>query len=191
MFRKVTYNILGGVASLVFMLGVMSLLLVPVVAQQRSPAARMFSDQQTHYWRFSVNFNSCVYVGLTCSVKVASVPYNAFIVRAYQQVTTTWNAGTSAAVALGTAVGSGNIVASQVMGAAGAATALTVAGLGIGVTGNGIAQTGTLGGFDIYATILVVGALPTAGASQYVIEYIAPNDGSCTSVPIGATAPAC
>jgi hypothetical protein len=80
---------------------------------QRSFAPRIFPDQQTHYWRFSVNFNSCLYVALTCSVKVASLPYNSFLVRAYQQTTTTWNAGTSASIALGTAVGSGNIVASQ------------------------------------------------------------------------------
>lgn len=171
----------------------------------RSFSPRMFSDQQTHYLRFSVSFNSCVQAGTataqTCSVKVGAVPYNAFLLRAYQQIITSFTVNgttTTGTMALGTAVGSGNIVAAQsVTGAAGGATVLTIvaANVGITVTGNNIAPTGALGGFDIYAT-LAIGAASgtlsvTAGQAIYVLEYIAPNDGSCINVPLGSSSPAC
>src|ERR1700761_3641589 len=148
-------------------------------------APRMFQTQQTHYLRFSVNFNSCVYSSLVCSVKVGNVPYNAFMLRIYSQTTTTWNAGTSASVGLGTVLPAVNLMASTAVTTAGNAASQTVAGLGlgvnssVGVTGNGASATGQDGGFDVYATITIVGALPTAGATQFVVEYIAPNDGSC------------
>jgi hypothetical protein len=167
---------------------------IPALAQ-RSPAPRMFNDQQTHYLRFTVSFNSCVLAAppSSCSVKVGAVPYNAFMIRAYQQVTTAFAGATVANVAFGTASGSANLVAAQSVLAAGGATALTIvaANAGITVTGNGIAQTGALGGFDIWATINITVAPLTAGQATYVFEYIAPNDGSCTPVPTGATAPAC
>lgn len=156
---------------------------------------RMFQTQQTHYLRFSVNSNSCVYVSLVCSVKVGNVPYNAFMLRVYSQTTTTWNAGTSASIGLGTVTPAVNLMASTAVTTAGNAVSQTVAagGLGESVTGNGVAVSTTAqdGGFDIFATITIVGALPTAGSTQFVVEYIAPNDGTCTAVPLGATAPAC
>jgi hypothetical protein len=153
-------------------------------------APRMFQTQQTHYIRFSVNSNSCVYVSLACTVKVGNLPYNAFVLRIYSQTTTTWNAGTSASVGLGVNSPATNLMASAAVTTAGNAAAQTVAvgGLGESVTGNGAAQTGQDGGFDLNATITIVGALPTAGSTQFVVEYIAPNDGSCTN---GASAGAC
>lgn len=152
---------------------------------------RIFPSQQTHYTRFTVAFNSCVYAGLTCSVKVGALPYNAFMVRGYAQDLTTWNAGTSASVALGTAPAGAQIQASTARAAAGAGAAITLASIGVANTGNGIAQSGANGGFDVYATITIVGALPTAGQTVYVLEYAAPNDGTCTLVPVGSTAPGC
>jgi hypothetical protein len=35
------------------------------------------------------------------------------------------------------------------------------------------------------------GAAPSAGQAVIVLEYFAPNDGTCAPVPIGATAAAC
>ena len=68
--------------------------------------------------------------------------------RAYSQTTTTWNAGTSASIGLGTAI---NLMASTAVTAAGNAVAQTVAagGLGESVTGNGATPTGQDGGFDL------------------------------------------
>jgi hypothetical protein len=171
-------------------LGALALCAVTAPAlAQRTAAPRFFTDQQTTYLRFSVNFNSCVAVANTCSFKVGAVPYNAFMVRAYAQTLTGWTATTT--VALGTTSGGAQLVAAAAPAAVGGAAVLTIvaANLGIAATGNGIAQTGALGGFDIYATIGVLA--PTVGASVYVLEFILPNDGACTAVPTGATAPGC
>lgn len=156
-------------------------------------APRQFQTQQTHYIRFSVNSNSCVYSSLVCTFKVGNLPYNAFVLRIYSQTTTTWNAGTSASVGLGVNSPATNLMASAAVTTAGNAVAQTVAAAGLGenVTGNGATQTGQDGGFDLNATITIVGALPTAGATQFVVEYIAPNDGSCINQPLTGASGAC
>ena len=71
--------------------------------------------------------------------------------RAYSQTTTTWNAGTSASIGLGTVLPAINLMASTAVTAAGNAVAQTVAagGLGESVTGNGATPTGQDGGFDL------------------------------------------
>lgn len=195
--RKVASGIGGGIASGLLMLSVAALLLAPLPAKaQRSSAPRIFQTEQTHYIRFSINFNSCVPVSLTCSFKVGTVPYNAFIVRAYTQTYTTFSGGGVAAytVSFGTTTTpTTELMAAVSIITAGNAVAQTVAagGLGSTVTGAGIAQTGTLGGFDIYARVTATTGNPTAGAAVGIIEYIAPNDGSCTQVGLGVTAPGC
>jgi hypothetical protein len=198
MFRKLARNLAGGIAPGVFMLGLGALLVAPLVPAQaqaqRSPAARMFPEQMTAYLRFPINFNSCVPVALTCTFKVAAVPYNAFLVRAFTQTFVTFTGATTATASFGTtATAATNIMAATTVLTAGNAIAQTIAagGLGVTVTGNGIAQTGALGGFDIYVTLTYTVAVPTAGAAVGIIEYIQPNDGACTAVPTGATAPGC
>ena len=163
---------------------------------QRSFSPRLFPDQQTHYWRFTVNFNSCTLPATAgqCSVKVGTLPYNAFVARGYMQVTTAFNSTTTDTLALGTASGGAQLVAATSTHAVAAGAALTIvaANLGIAATGNGIAQTGTLGGFDIWATIAYTGATAaTAGQAIVVLEYFGSNDGSCVNVPLGSTSPAC
>jgi hypothetical protein len=197
MFRKLVNNITGGFAAGLFALGVAALVVAPIVpasAQATRPTApRSFSDQQTTYLRFPINFNSCVPVALTCSFRVGAVPYNSFLVRAYTQTFTTFTGATTATVSFGTSAGSANIMAAATILTAGNAVAQTIAagGLGVTVTGNGIAQTGALGGFDIYATITYTVAVATAGAAVGIIEFIEANDGSCAPVPTGATAAGC
>lgn len=192
MFRKLT---LAGMLAA----GLVMALAAPAQAQ-RAYAPRMFPDQQTHYLRFTVNFNSCplpVAAG-NCSFRVGALPYNAFMLRGYQQVTVAFTSTTTDTLALGTTSGSANVVAAQSTHAATAATVLTLAnpGLGLvgaGVTGNGATQTAQLGGgFDLWATIAYTGATAAAaGQAIIVLEYAAPNDGSCAPVPANATAPAC
>lgn len=177
-------------------LGIGSFLVGPaalalVVPPQFSP--RQFPSQQVHYLRFTVDFNDCVLVAGTCSVKRGSVPYNSYIIRASQQVTTAFNSGTTDTLAIGTASGGAQLVAAQSVHAGTAGLPLTVvaANLGIAATGNGIAQTGSNGGFDIWSTYAQTGAAPTAGTAVIIIEYIAPNDGACVYVPLTATSAAC
>lgn len=197
LFNRALSYMRQSAAAFVVGLGIGSFLVGPaalalVVPQSFAP--RMFQTQQVHYLRFTVNFNSCTYVSLTCSFKVGALPYNAYVLRVNNQVTTAWNAGTSQSIALGTSSAGVNIVASAATGpSTGGGTASTVVAgsIGVAATGNGIASTGTNGGFDLWATITIVGALPTTGQTNYVLEYIAPNDGQCVFVPLASTSPAC
>jgi hypothetical protein len=97
-------------------------------------------------------------------------------------------------LSLGTASAGTQIVNGQDIkgaGTAGIAMTITAANLGIAATGNGIAQTGANGGFDIWATVTYSGAAPSAGTIVFVVEYIGPNDGGCLYVPMGSTSGAC
>jgi hypothetical protein len=155
---------------------------------------RQFPTQQVYYTRFVVNFNDCVLVANTCSVRRGALPYNAFLLRAWQQIITSFNSATTDTLALATTTGGGQIVAAQsVHGATGGATALTVvaANVGIAATGNGIAQTGALAGFDIWSVYAQTGAAPTAGQAVIALEWLGANDGQCIYVPNGSTSPAC
>lgn len=197
---KIIRNIAGAFGIGLSVLAVAALT-TPAFAQPnpltpRSFAARMFPDQQTHYLRFPIAFNSCVPVSLTCSFKVGSVPYNAFIVRAFTQTFTTYSGGSVSAMtaSFGTsATPTTELMAATTILTAGNAVAQSIAagGLGVTVTGNTIAQTGTLGGFDIWVRITASTGYPTAGVGVGIIEYIAPNDGACTNVGTGATAIGC
>ena len=171
--------------------GLFGLVVGPAAALVLPPsyAPRQFPDQMTHYLRFTVNFNSCVPVG-NCSFKVGALPYNAFITRVTSIVPTAFGSTTNS-IALGTASGGGQIVAAIT---ATAAVNTPTAGTVVAAennTGNGATQTGTNGGFDVWATMSFTGTAPSTGTAVVVIEYFAPNDGSCQPVPMTATAGAC
>ena len=170
----------------------------PAAVAQTTPQfnPRSFASQQTTYTRFAVNFNSCTLPAAAgnCSFKVGAIPYNAFIVRGYMQVYTAFNSTTTDTVAVGTASGGAQLVAATSTHAAGPGAALTIvaANLGTAATGNNILPTGANGGFDIWATIAFTGATAaTAGNAVVVLEYFLPNDGACTSVPMGQAAAGC
>jgi hypothetical protein len=159
------------------------------------PPPRIFPSQQTHYLRFTVSFNACVLAAGSCAVKVGALPYNAFVVRGYQQIVTNFNSGTTDTVSVGVSPGNANelVAAQSVHAGAGGITALTLAATGSGTqaTGAGATQSGSNGGFDVWVKYSQTGFLPTAGTAVIVLEYFAPNDGTCTAVPSGASAPAC
>jgi hypothetical protein len=196
LFHRLSAYARQSAAAFLVGLGIGSFLIGPaalalVVPQNFAP--RQFPTQQVHYTRFVVNFNDCVLVANTCSTKRGALPYNAYILRVSQQVTTAFNSATTDTLALATASGGGQIVAAQTVHAGTAGLPLTVvaANLGIAATGNGIAQTGGNGGFDIWSVYAQTGAAPTAGVAVIVIEWIAAHDGSCVYVPLGSTSPAC
>lgn len=209
--RNIFRNLAAAAGIILSMLAVASLS-TPAFSQavpggNRSFSPRMFQTQQVHYLRFSVAFNSCVIpVGAAvCNVKVGAVPYNSWLKSVSYDLITVFNPTTSATISLGTNTTATNILAAQnvftgaTLGAAGyvfcgtSCGAGTFAGIGMSVTGATTAQTGTLGGFDIYAayTTGANGSQGTTGLAVFVIEYYAPNDGSCAPVPLGATATAC
>ncbi len=189
-FRKALYGLIGIVA--VFATFAWS--------QTRNFPPRLFLSQQTHYIRINATFNAingtgCVLVSGSCTVLVGAVPYNSFIVRGYQQIITSFNSGTQDSLSVGVTSANANelVVAEGVRAAPGGATSLTIvaANLGITATGNGATQTGGNGGFGIWVKYAQTGAAPTAGQAILVLEYFAPNDGTCTAVPMNATAGAC
>lgn len=179
-------------------LGIGSMIVGPVANALTTPpnfAPRSFPDQVTHYIRFSVPFNACVPVG-NCSVKVGALPYNAYLLRINVQGVTAFGSTTNL-IALGTTSGGTNIMAALTgfQAAVNATTGTIVAanagvGNGSGV-GNGATQTGGDGGFDVWATLSFTGSAPAAGLAVFVIEYAAPNDGTCIPVPMNATATGC
>ena len=214
MFKKLARHIVGGLATGIFALGIMALVTAPILAQQplgqRSFTQRLFPTQQTHYLRFTFNFNSCVITpttGTVCALKVGSLPYNSYLTQINLDLITVFNpAGGTATIGLSTAATGATILAAQnvftgaTLGAAPyvfcgtTCGAGTFAGIGLAVTGNTAAQTGTLGGFDVYVVFTVTAnAAPqgTTGQLIGIIQYVAPNDGTCTQVPLGATAGAC
>ena len=171
-----------------------TLTITPITTQP----PRQFSEQAMHYLRFSFSFSQCQLraADTACSIRVASVPYNAFLVAISKQIITTFNPTTSATVALGTAGQSANIMTGFNVFTGQATTAVYdtgFAGAGELVTGAGTTSTGANGGFDIYATYTVgaAGSQGTQGQVVFVIQYIAPNDGSCVPVPAGGSGAAC
>lgn len=197
--RNIFRNAIGAVAAGLFLVAALATtLVVPAMAQPnpiggRSYSPRVFQTQQTHYLRFSVAFNSCTPAG-NCTVKVGTLPYNAFLLRVYYQGEVAFGSTTNL-ISLGTTSTTAVNIMAAVTGFQ--ATVAPVQGtivagnLGVVLTGNGIAQSGTLGGFDVYATMTFTGAAPTAGNAAFVLEYAGPNDGTCAAVPQGATATGC
>jgi hypothetical protein len=195
------YNLIkrlaDGFAGLIVGLAVAAVLMGPAAMALVFPgqyAPRFFPTQQTSYERHLINItstnftadtaqNTCIFVSLTCSVRIGALPYNAYVVRAYQQVVTACGAGTTCTLALGTSSAAVNLVAAQTINATSGSTALTVvaANAGIAATGNNIASTGANGGFDLYVTITYSGTAPTGGAVVIVVEYFNPNDGGCVT----------
>lgn len=161
-------------------------------------APRMFQTQQTHYLRVGLPFNMCVIpsASATCTAKIGALPYNAFLTTIHKQIITTFNPTTSATVSLNvTGAGAGVMAAFNVFTgqATTAVTDTAFTGAGELVTGATATPTGLDGGFDLFAlyTTGANGSQGTQGLVVFAIEYIAPNDGTCASVPLGATATGC
>lgn len=189
----------GAIIPLVAGLAIGSLLVGPFAFAQigpiapRSFAPRSFQTQQTHYLRFTVAFNSCAPVG-NCTVKVGTLPYNAYLLRINYQGVTAFGSTTNL-ISIGTTATSSVNIMAAVTGfqstVAPVAGTLVAGNLGTIITGNNVAQSGTLGGFDVYATMTFTGSAPAAGLAAFVLEFAGPNDGSCTAVPLAATAVGC
>lgn len=164
-------------------------------------APRMFQTQQVHYFRINVSLGSingqgCVLVSGACSIKVGALPYNAFIKQVTVYPVTTFNSTTSDTIALGIGNGSGltnDIMTAQSIHTAATSSVFTttLGGFGLAVTGNSATSTGANGGFDLWVTYSQVGTAATQGQAIILLDYAAPNDGTCTQVPLGSTAAAC
>lgn len=166
-------------------------------------APRNMQTQQVAYYRINVFVSStqgltinglpCVLVSNACAVKVGALPYNAYVIRGDQQIITNFNSASGTDnLSIGTTSANHNelVAAESVHSGAGNRASLTIAssGSGIQVTGNGTAQSGTDGGFDLYVGFAnSSGAAPTAGQAIIILEYISPNDGTCVDPGMGVT----
>ena len=205
MKTKILRTIACAIANVFVALGIGALAIGPAFATTltitplQTQPPRILPEQAIHYLRFTFNFNQCQLraADTACSIRVASVPYNAFLVAISKQIITTFNPTTSATIAFGTSGQSTNVMAAfNVFTAASPAAVYdtSFAGAGELVTGNGITATGGNGGFDIYATYTVgaAGSQGTQGQVIFILQYIAPNDGGCVvTVPLGGSAGAC
>jgi hypothetical protein len=192
LFERFRQGIIGGLVGL----GLGALLVGPAAIALTVPAQfapRYFLTQQTHYIRFSLQFNSCVQASNICTMKVpAALPYNSEVIRVTAVTNTAFNSTTSDVVILGTTLANTNeIVSSGCSIHTQAIVACTVLAAAGSATGNLATQTGLDGGFDLFVRWTGGGGTPSTGNASIVIEYIAPNDGTCAPVPLGATAIGC
>lgn len=156
-------------------------------------APRYFQTQQTHYVRASLQFTSCVQVSNACTIKIpAALPYNAMVVRVTYVISTAFNSTTSDTLSIGVTSANANEIVAAATIHGQAITAETVTATASSATGNGATQTGLDGGFDLFMKWTAgTGNTATTGNMAAVIEYIAPNDGTCAAVPLNATATGC
>lgn len=200
--RNFLRNFVASVGIALSMLAAAFLVLPPSVFALTSPptfAPRVFQTQQKHYIRFVFNYNSCVLASNACHVKIGAIPVNAFLTDVWIVPTTAFNSGGNDTLNLSiTGTGTGkeilsgstnNIQGSTLVHFCGTSCGSgTFAGIGLSITN--ATSTGTDGGFDVYAYYVQTSTAPTAGAAVVILEYIAPNDGACTPLAIGATSPA-
>ena len=160
----------------------------------RQPVPREFNTQQTAYVRTTFAFNSCVQASNICTVKVktASLPYNAAVLRVTAIVYAAFNSTSTDVFTLGTTSANANeLVTSGCNIHAIGVVACTVLAGSANNLGNTATQSGTNGGFDMYLKWTGGGGTPSAGLASIVVEYVMPNDGLCTYVPLTATAAGC
>ena len=162
---------------------------------QRHPVPRYFQTQQVHYVRSTLTFNMCTAVSNVCTFQLAnaSLPYNALVLRVTYAIYTAFNSTTSDTLSIGTTSANANELVAALTIHASALTSATVVTPGsMAATGNATAQSGQNGGFDLWAKWTAgTGNTATTGLMAVIIEYVAPNDGLCAPVPMGATAVGC
>jgi hypothetical protein len=164
----------------------------------RQPEPRLLQWQQTAYVRFVFNLTTNAVNGCStnnCVVKVgtASLPYNSVPLRGTVQVVTAFNGTTTDVISIGTTQANANEIASSCNVHALGTVACTMAAnlSGSTPTGATTAQSGSNGGFDLWVKYTNTGGVATLGQAIAILEFAMPNDGTCTLVPPGATAPAC
>jgi hypothetical protein len=167
----------------------------PASTNPRSPVARVFPTQQVAYIRNTFAYTSCTQVSNACTVKMtnASLPYNAAILRVSAVVYTVFNSTASDTFTIGTTSANANEIVSACN--ARSATGIVACSLTTTVqtaTGNSTAQSGTNGNFDLWLKWTAgTGNTASTGLVSWVIEYVMPNDGLCTTVPANTTAAGC
>lgn len=193
---------IGGALGLALSIFALAGLITPSVAQvipststtQRQPSPRFFQTQQTSYIRTTLTFNMCVQSSNVCKIKLAnaSLPYNSIVKAVNLYVYTAFNSTSSDTLTLGTTSANANEIVSSTMSLHSQATvAGSVVSTSYLSTGNTTAQSGSNGGFDLWAAWTAgTGNTATTGLASLVVEYYPPNDGNCTPEVAFTAAPA-
>lgn len=143
------------------------------VDQTRVMNKRYLGIQAVHYYRLSINYNDPRFP--TAQMFGALGQYS-YIARVMCYVNTTFNAGTTNTISLGTSLANAN----EILAASGASTAAcslssatqqdltTATGLGLNVT--------SAGDVTLYTKLSLTGTAATQGQVTMVIEFIPNND---------------
>jgi hypothetical protein len=132
----------------------------------KGTTARQFDWQATHYLRKRINYNDSN-IGTPDSVAVGVLPAGAIIVGVFVRVETTFNAGTSNQVNVGTNAGLDNNIVNN------ADVDETTTGVYEVTRGWGLTIAADT---TVYAVYTQSGAAATQGAATIIVEYIPNND---------------
>lgn len=138
--------------------------------QSKTPVQRRFSEQQTHFYRWTMNWND---PAITTGQKFAAMARGTFIDSIKCHVTQAFN-GTTPQMTIGTTLGGVDILAATGAGASIDLTSATyqnataAAGLGLAVTNSA--------DVIIYTKFVSAGGSPSAGAVTCVMNFTPPMD---------------
>ncbi len=143
------------------------------VDQNRVISARFANTQQTHYYRFTVNYND---PRISTAQKFGKLPSNSFINRFSCHVTTAFNAATTNNFYVGTSATTPNEIVDpsttttkRIYEASAQFQDITaITSLGLYVT--------SAGETDLYTRYVQTGTAATAGSVTCVLQYTPNND---------------
>ena len=164
----------AGAALLIVALSAMAAFAINV-DQTRTVPKRLFNSQQTHYWRFTVNYNDPRIS--TAPQQFAALGSLGYVSRILCDVTTAFNAGTTNQFGIYTTATSPNGAFVAPTGASTATPTLSSATIQDLTTAAGLGLGGTSGGdVQLYAMYGQSGTAATAGAMTCIIEFEPNND---------------
>ena len=150
--------------------------------QTRNFPARVFYEQEVHFYRFTVNYND---TNISTGQRFGTLPANAYILAIDVDVTTAFNAATTNLLTVGTTSASSNeLVADCATATAcvsnhtttiatGVSHLTTAAGLAVAISGGG---TWTGLPMPLYVKYAQTGTAATTGSATFVVTYIPNSD---------------
>jgi len=138
--------------------------------QTRTFPVRVFSTQQVHYYRLSINFND---PNISTAQKFGAIGQNAFIENVECEVVTAFNAGTTNNLTLGTTTNANEIVAAADLPGGGTSSIST----GVTRVTRGFGRSLTASGdTTLFAKYTQTGTAATTGQAICVVTYLPAND---------------
>jgi hypothetical protein len=140
------------------------------VDQSKTPVQRRFTEQQTHFYRWTMNYND---PAITTGQQFAAMARGTFIDSIKCHVTQAFN-GTTPQMSIGTALGGAQILAATGAGASIDLTSATYQSA-TSAAGLGLAATNTAD-VIVYTKFISAGGSPSAGSVTCVMNFTPPMD---------------